>query len=44
MIKVGDLSYIPASEIWPGAKDYDDEGPRDSLLRGYNVEEGTVLV
>lgn len=38
IIKVGDLEYIPASEIWPGAKDYDYEGPKDSLVMGYNVE------
>lgn len=38
IIKVGDLSYVLPSEIWPGAKDYVDEGPKDSLVRGYNVE------
>ena len=32
------LQYVPASEIWPGAKDYIDEGQREGLVRGYNVE------
>ena len=32
------LQYVPASEIWSTATDHIDKGPKDSLLRGYNVE------
>ena len=30
--------YIPASQIWPDAKDYVDHGYRSGLERGYNIE------
>lgn len=32
------LQYVPAGDIWPGALNKIDEGERDGLLRGYNVE------
>lgn len=30
--------YVPANEIWPGAKSYIDHGYKSGLVRGYNVE------
>lgn len=30
--------YLPASQIWDGAKDHEDKGLRKGLLRGYNIE------
>lgn len=33
------LLYVPASSIWPTAKDYTDKGPSpEGYLRGYNIE------
>ena len=29
---------IPASLVWPGVEDYEDLGPIDGLVRGYNAE------
>lgn len=29
---------VPASSIWPKAKAFEDKGPVDGLVRGYNVE------
>ena len=33
--------YAKASSIWPTAKDYEDEGQVDGLVRGYNIEVKT---
>lgn len=30
--------YVPASEIWPTAKDCIDKGYKSGLVRGYNIE------
>ena len=32
------LQYVKASDIWPTAKDHFDYGPKEGLLRGYNVQ------
>jgi hypothetical protein len=32
---------VPASNIWPEAKNYVDNGQKDGYLRGYNVEVTT---
>ena len=34
-------NYVPASHIWPTANDYVDFGPREGLVRGYNIEVKT---
>ena len=34
-------NYVPASHIWPTANDYVDFGPREGLVRGYNIEVRT---
>lgn len=30
--------FVPASLIWPNAKDFIDKGRRQGLVRGYNIE------
>ncbi len=32
------LQYVPANEIWPKSTSFIDEGERQGLVRGYNVE------
>lgn len=29
---------VPANEIWPNSKSYEDKGPITGYVRGYNVE------
>ena len=30
--------YVPASQIWPTAENFVDNGPRQGTVRGYNIE------
>lgn len=36
MLKI--TEFVPASQIWPTAKDHQDVGEIHGLMRGYNIE------